>query len=258
MRRTMWASARSWSATTARETARGLSVSDAATDTGTDAGDIATPALTRRRAGLGLLALAGLSAIPLGVPAAARAAADEGDQALIDAAERYFNGIHTLRSRFIQTNPDGSYLDGTIAMKRPGHMRIDYGESSPIEVIANGTFFILVDHRLEEVTYLPLETTPAYLLLREDFELGDEISVARIDRGAGLVRLELTHAGEEDIGSVTVTLNADPMTLRQWEIRDAQGQRTRVTLLDPRFGVTLADSLFAFENPYGPGQGGNR
>nr|WP_246484619.1 outer membrane lipoprotein carrier protein LolA [Marivibrio halodurans] len=243
----MWASARSWSATTAHETAR-------------DSGGDAIPVLTRRRAGLGLLAFAGLSAVPFGIPATARAAsgASEGDQALIEAAERYFNGIGTLQSRFIQTNPDGSYLDGTIAMKRPGHMHIDYGESSPIEVIANGTFFILVDHRLEEVTYLPLETTPAYLLLREDFELGGEIAVARVDHGAGLVRLELTHAGEEDIGSVTVTLNADPMTLRQWEIRDAQGQRTRVTLLDPRFGVTLEDSLFTFQNPYGPGQGGNR
>lgn len=235
----MWASAKSSSAITAPE--RG---------TGPEAG---ISRLTRRQVGGGLLALGGLALLPSG-PARA---SESDDRDLIRAAERYFDGIETLQSRFIQTNPDGSYIDGTIAMRRPGRMRIDYNDPSPLEVIADGTFFILVDHRLEEVTYLPLETTPAHLLLREDFALGEEIAVDGIDRKAGLVRLKLRRAGEEDIGSVTVTLNADPMMLRQWEIHDAQGQRTRVTLLDPRFGVTLDDSLFAFENPYGPGARGN-
>ncbi len=211
--------------------------------------------MTRRAAVLLLLGAAGGGLIAPRLGATARA--DETDD-LVARAERYFDGIETLQSRFIQTNPDGSYIDGTIRLQRPGRMRIDYGEGSPIEVVADGTFFILVDHRLEEVTYLPLETTPAHLLLRDDFALGEEITVDGVDQGAGLVRLTLRRAGEEQIGSVTVTLNADPMQLRQWVIEDAQGQTTRVTLLDPRFGVRFDDSIFQFENPYGPGApGGN-
>jgi len=220
-----------------------------------------TPAIDggRRRVALGLLGLAGLSLIPSG---AQRSLAAEGAEAISDAAfikrtEHYFDDITTIRSQFIQTNPDGSYIDGTIMMRRPGHMRIDYGDESPIEVIANGTFFILVDHRLQEVSYIPLESTPAYLLLREDFTLGGEIIVSKLERGAGLVRLTLVRAGEADVGSVTVTLNAEPMQLRQWEIEDQQGQRTRVTLLDPRFGLTLPEDAFDFANPYSPANNQN-
>ena len=51
---------------------------------------------------------------------------------------------------------------------------------------------------------------------------------------------------------MTVTLNADPMQLRQWVIEDQQGQRTRVTLLDPRFGLNFEPETFEFENPYTP------
>eukprot|EP00752_Nemacystus_decipiens_P016974 g15199.t1 len=202
-----------------------------------------------RRAAVALLA-AGLAALA-GAPAAA-----ESDAELIARVEAYFDGVTTLESRFIQTNPDGAYVDGVIRLQRPGRMRIDYAPEAGLEVIANGTFFILVDHRLEEATYLPLEATPAHLLLREDFRLGEEIAVLGVDRGAGLVRLALARKGEEAAGTVTVTLNADPLQLRQWTVEDAQGQRTRVTLLDPRFGLAFDPDLFTFENPYGPRQGG--
>lgn len=202
-----------------------------------------------RRAAVALLAV-GLAALA-GAPAAA-----ESDAELIARVEAYFDGVTTLESRFIQTNPDGAYVDGVIRLQRPGRMRIDYAPEAGLEVIANGTFFILVDHRLEEATYLPLEATPAHLLLREDFRLGEEIAVLGVDRGAGLVRLALARKGEEAAGTVTVTLNADPLQLRQWAVEDAQGQRTRVTLLDPRFGLAFDPDLFTFENPYGPRQGG--
>lgn len=204
---------------------------------------------TRRAATLGLLGLAGIGLLPR--PLAHAATESEDD--LVARAERYFDEIETLQSRFIQTNPDGTYVDGEIKLQRPGRMHINYAAESGLEVVANGTFFILIDHRLEEVTYLPLEATPAHLLLRENFTLGEEIVVDGVDQAAGLVRLTLRRAGEEDVGSVTVTLNADPMQLRQWVIEDQQGRLTRVTLLDPRFGVRFDPATFQFANPYGPG-----
>ncbi|MCR9219519.1 MAG: outer membrane lipoprotein carrier protein LolA [Alphaproteobacteria bacterium] len=207
-----------------------------------------------RRAARALLAVC-LSTL-LGAPAAAESEAAESESELIQRVEAYFDGVTTLESRFIQTNPDGAYVDGVIRLQRPGRMRIEYAPEAGLEVIANGAFFILVDHRLEEATYLPLEATPAHLLLREDFRLGEEISVLGVDRGAGLVRLALARKGEEAAGTVTVTLNADPLQLRQWIVEDAQGQRTRVTLLDPRFGLVFDPDLFTFDNPYGRRPGG--
>ncbi|NIR61798.1 MAG: outer membrane lipoprotein carrier protein LolA, partial [Gammaproteobacteria bacterium] len=150
------------------------------------------------------------------------AAASNGDQPeIVRRAERYFEGIETLKSRFVQINPDGNAVEGVIRLQRPGRMRIEYPPEAGLEIIADGRFFILVDHKLENTTYLPLESTPAHLLLREDFKLGRDIEVAGIDRGAGLVRLTLRRAEAPSAGSVTVTLNADPMLLRQWEIEDA-------------------------------------
>lgn len=222
------------------------------------AADASTPdaAPTRRALCTRLAGLAGLAALAPGALAPssareARAATAESADELVRRAERYFDGIESLRSRFVQINPDGSSVEGLIRLQRPGRMRIEYAPEAGMEVVADGTFFILVDHKLENTTYLPLESTPAHLLLREDFRIGRDIEVAGIDRNAGLVRLELRRADAPGAGSVTVTLNANPMQLRQWVIRDAQGKRTRVTLLDPRFGVEFPPELFEFDDPYG-------
>jgi outer membrane lipoprotein-sorting protein len=41
----------------------------------------------------------------------------------IEQAETYFANLKTVKSRFIQTNADGSQLRGTFYLNRPGKLR---------------------------------------------------------------------------------------------------------------------------------------
>ena len=44
--------------------------------------------------------------------------------------ERYVNSIRTLQARFVQRNPNGSVVQGTLYISRPGRMRFEYDAPS--------------------------------------------------------------------------------------------------------------------------------
>ena len=50
-------------------------------------------------------------------------------------------------------------------------------------------------------------------------------------------------------GRITLILEENPMQLRQWEVLDAQGRSTRVTLTQIETGVRFDPFLFAFNDP---------
>lgn len=168
------------------------------------------------------------------------------DHALLREIEDYLNSLTTLQSRFIQINPDGTPVEGTISMRRPGEMRVEYDPPSPHLMVANGTFLIVVDQQLEEATHLPLNLTPAYFFLRENISFNSGLTVLGLERAAGLIRVQIAQDNDLGAGSVIVTLQERPLTLRQWTVIDGQAARTRVTLVDSRFGLRLANDLFRY------------
>ncbi len=172
------------------------------------------------------------------------------DQATVELIQGYLNDLTTVSGRFIQSNADGSYVEGDFFMERPGRMRFEYDDPVPFLLVADGSDFIYVDRKLEQVTYLPLSQTPAYFLLREQFSFDDGLTLTGFRHEAGLYRLEVIQEDEPDSGSITLTFTDRPLSLRQWTVLDAQGAATRVTLVQPRFGVPLQRDLFRFVNPW--------
>src|SRR5690606_14235092 len=99
------------------------------------------PNLRRGRAGTagGAAALLRGSALgPVGFGAAPRpaAAALTGtDHADIQRVERYFNDVDTLKARFRQIAEDGGIAQGTIYLRRPGRMRVEYDPPVPVLLV---------------------------------------------------------------------------------------------------------------------------
>jgi len=172
------------------------------------------------------------------------------DRATVDTIQGYLNDLTTAHGRFIQSNADGSYVEGGFFMERPGRMRFEYDDPVPYLLVADGSDFIYVDHKLEQVTYLPLPQTPAYFLLREEFSFEDGLTLTDFRHEAGLYRLRIIQEDEPDSGSIVLTFTDRPLALRQWTVVDAQGAATRVTLVQPRFGLPLERDLFRFVNPW--------
>lgn len=172
------------------------------------------------------------------------------DRAQLERIERYLNAITTVEARFVQIASTGETAEGTLALARPGRMRLAYAPPSPILVVADGTWLIYADSALEQVSYLPLGSTPASILLAERIRLdGGELSVTSAVAEAGTVRITVVRRKNPSEGSLTLVFADQPLTLTQWQVTDAQGITTTVRLLEARFGVTLADKLFRFDDP---------
>lgn len=216
------------------------------------AGGVSTARRQALTAGLaGLASIGVMSVLPraaVALTGQTNAAIELGpeDHALLREIEDYLNRLTTLQSRFIQINPDGTPVEGTISMRRPGEMRVEYDPPNPHLMVANGLFLIVVDQQLQEATHLPLNLTPAYFFLRENIAFNDGVTVLGLEQAAGLIRVQVALDDDPGAGSVIVTLQERPLTLRQWTVIDGQDARTRVTLLDTRFGLSLADDLFTY------------
>jgi outer membrane lipoprotein-sorting protein len=189
--------------------------------------------------------------LALGGPAGAAEAAvlSKADRADLKRIEIYMNALDTIQSRFVQANPDGSYSEGTMYLRRPGRLRFEYDPPDPYLIITRGKWFIYIDTDLDHATYLPLEKTPAYFIVRENIRFGGKLRVTALRRGENVLRVELEQTDQPDAGRVMLIFTDSPLQLRKWRIVDALGNLTDTTLINPRYGLPLADELFVYEEP---------
>ena len=177
---------------------------------------------------------------------AATAAAGEQDE-LLERIETYLDSIISLDSRFVQTNQDLTHLSGSFQLKRPHFLRFAYDEP-PTLIIARGQRLLFRDGETGEITEGSVDGTTAEFLLRQQIRFGDAVRVVDLRRDDGLVAVTLESTDEPGTGSVSLILTEEPLSLQQWLVRDPQGVVTRITLVNPRFGVELANSLFEIDS----------
>ena len=91
------------------------------------------------------------------------------DADLVNSAENYLNSITGLTGTFIQT-ANGKKEQGTFSMLRPGRVRLDY-DNMPVQLIADGQDLYFFDKSLDQITTVPLTSTPAGILIRKNINL---------------------------------------------------------------------------------------
>ena len=183
-------------------------------------------------------------------PAAAAPPLSAQDKADIARVEAYLNNLKTLQARFLQISSNGAFAEGRLFIDRPGRMRMDYDPPMPVEIVATGHDLVYHDKKLEQVTYLGLDSTPAGLLIGDNIRLSGKVTVTDIERDSGVIRITLAKTGDPMEGSLTLVLNDKPLVLRKWSVVDAQGLLTSVALQGARFGIKLSEKLFEFTDPY--------
>jgi len=180
--------------------------------------------------------------------ARAGAALQGADAEAVLQAERYLNRITTMRARFVQVASNGSYAEGLVTMHRPGRLRFEYDPPHPVLLIADGVNLLYYDKELKQATFIPLWQTPLWFLLRKKVELGGDVRVSDIARADGALRMTVQEGDESESGAVTLVFSDRPFALRKWEVIDAQGISTTVSLLNPAFDVKVKDELFEYRD----------
>ena len=163
--------------------------------------------------------------------------------------ENYLNSLKTLSGEFTQINNNGQSVKGTIQISRPGKMRLTYAPPSPLLIIADGKWLITKDQEADQVDYVSLDNTPAAFLLRPHVRFSGDVEVVGILPKEGTTEISLVRKDESDAGCITLVFQDNPIVLKEWKVKDAQGLETRVVLSNIKANTPLSLELFTFESP---------
>lgn len=218
---------------------------------------IRTPALTRRnptRRNLTRRTLAlGLAAAPFagGLLAAGPAAAalSSADQALVNRAVAYLEGLSQAKGQFVQTDPRGVSSRGELFLKRPGKARFAYAPPSGLLVVSDGNLVSVANSKLKTFESYPLGATPLSLFLARQIRLDRGVQVTRVSRLADGFSITARDGRKEAEGQITLSFQDSPLQLIGWTITDPQGQSTRVRVTDLQPVSSLDDALFVLRDP---------
>jgi len=167
----------------------------------------------------------------------------------LNRVSAWLNGLTTLTASFVQTNAQGRTSQGTFYLARPGRLRFEYRAPSPLLIVATGGNFYVRNSRLNTVDHYSASDTPLGLLLDGNIDLKRNPAVLGIERRPDGLVLHARSATNRMSENITVTFAtsgaAFQIQLRQWVVKDLQGDPTSVVLSQVQTGMALPDALFA-------------
>lgn len=166
------------------------------------------------------------------------------DAAVAAEVLAYLEGLTTLSGTFVQTAPSGAVVGGEFSLRRPGQIRFDYDDPSPITIVATQGMVYVENSELETTDSYPLKKTPLRFLLSKKIDIGDAV-LKSVERGADSVAVTYASKEEETEGEITLVLAAPKLSIEQWAITDPQGGVTVVALQGVTAGGKLDNRLFA-------------
>ncbi len=197
----------------------------------------------------------GLAALAAAAPAVAKppaVALAAEDQALVDRAAAYLDGLGEARGRFVQTDSRGGSSQGELYLNRPGKARFEYGSPPRLLVVADGHSVAIHDLRLNTFSRYALSSTPLNLFLQKPVRL-DRVGVTAVERTARGFAITARGGVRGMRGQITLSFDDRPLALSQWSIVDAQGARTTVRIVGLETAHGLDPSLFELKDPTGIG-----
>src|ERR1041384_8006670 len=106
--------------------------------------------------------------------------------------EQYFNSIKSLKARFVQSNPNGSVIQGTLYVRRPGRMRFEYDAPSQLKIVADGYQVTMWDNATRDFGQWPIGWTAASSLVKDPLSLWGDLQVEKLDRVNGLLEATMS------------------------------------------------------------------
>ena len=156
---------------------------------------------------------------------------------IVERVNSYLSGVQTLTGNFVQVGPDGSRTQGDFYIYKPGRVRFEYDNPSPIELIADGSSVVVRDRRLATQDVYPLSQTPLRFLLAERVDLTNDTNLVSVYADDVFVTVVLEEKnGVVGTSRLMIMFSAKDMQLKQWTVTDPQGYDTTVAVynLDTR------------------------
>lgn len=168
------------------------------------------------------------------------------DAKLVSQAEQYLNSITGLTGDFVQT-ANGKKQKGDFSMLRPGRVRLDY-DNMPVQLIADGQDLYFFDKSLDQITTVPITSTPAGILIRKNINLTNaDINVVETIDNKNTFALKMNLRGQEGLGNMTVVFDKKPVKLNSWSVVDATGAKTDVAFSGLKSKTNFGKNYFQIQ-----------
>jgi outer membrane lipoprotein-sorting protein len=166
----------------------------------------------------------------LGKPGSTQALNPE-QRAIIDKVNSYLSSVQTLTGKFVQIGPDGSRSTGVFYLAKPGRVRFEYDDPSPVELIADGQSVVVRDRNLATQDVYPLSQTPLRFLLADKVDLMRDTNLVAVYADDVFVTVVVEEKNTlVGTSRLMIMFDAKDMQLKQWTVTDPQGYDTTVAV----------------------------
>jgi outer membrane lipoprotein-sorting protein len=158
---------------------------------------------------------------------------DARQVAALERVTKFFNSTATLVGKFHQVGPDGSKTEGMFYMQRPGRVRFQYEEPSPIELISDGSSVAVRNRSLATQDLYPLSQTPLRFLLAEKIDLLRDSNITAVFQDELFITVVIDEKSSfAGTHRLRMLFGNKDNQLKQWTITDPQGFDTTVSVYD--------------------------
>jgi outer membrane lipoprotein-sorting protein len=189
---------------------------------------------------------------PVAILASASGAALAAPSPQLAQVENHLASAQSMTADFIQTDARNRSLKGTLALKRPGRIRFDYGAANML-LVGNGKTLTFVDYDVGQKSAWPIAKSPLSVLLSTKPDLQRIARVVPSDDPRVLL-VRARDARRPEFGTLILAFvksGSAPggLLLEGWTAIDAQNKRTTVRLAGQRYNVAVPETSFTFAEP---------
>ena len=165
------------------------------------------------------------------LPANIFATFDANQKAQAAKVSTYLSSLQTLVGNFVQVGPDGSKTKGDFYIQKPGKVRFEYDDPSPIAIVADGSSLVVRDRKLATQDVYPLSQTPLRFLLSDRIDLLKDTNVVSVTADDLFISVTIEEK-QALIGTSRLMLMVGTKDgqLKQWTVTDPQGYDTTVAV----------------------------
>jgi outer membrane lipoprotein-sorting protein len=188
------------------------------------------------------------------VPANIFATFDASQKAQAAKVSAYLSSLQTLVGNFVQVGPDGSKTKGDFYIQKPGKVRFEYDEPTPIDIVADGASLVVRDRKLATQDVYPLSQTPLRYLLSDRIDLLKDTNVISVASDDLYVSITIEER-QALIGTsrLMLMLGVKDGQLKQWTVTDPQGYDTTVAIYNLDTSKKLDPNMFKIDFTVYPG-----
>lgn len=200
-----------------------------------------------------LVGAAALAASVVSITTLPAAGQSQAQAPALDQAVAALRGISTMRADFVQTDRNGQSVRGVMTLKRPGKIRFEYQKGVNYLVVGNGKSLTFVDYDVQQVQRWPIKNSPLGALLDPARDVS-RYGTLRPTANPDVISIEVRDRSHPEYGVMTLIFVREPsapggLELSHWVALDSQNKMTTVQLSNQRYGVSVPDSTFTYNDP---------